>query len=74
MPENIRIFTSLMHNHVSHATYVILTRSSPNRISKRGSVLKVRGSCYNKQLHIHALQVTECGYKTVVENLSWQKL
>ena len=41
----------------------------PKRISKRGSVLKVRGGCYNYRFKLY--KRLNMATKTVVANLSW---
>ena len=51
----------ISHDHI----YAI---AASKRISKRGSVLKVRGGCYNYQSYYIALtitEVTELGYKNI---------
>ena len=44
----------------------------PKRISKRGSVLKVRGGCYNYRFRLYKWM--NVATKTVVANSSWQNL
>ena len=46
--------------------------SSAKRISKRGSVLKVRGGCYNYRFKLY--KWLNVATKTVVANSSWQNL
>ena len=48
------------------------TEQQPKRISKRGSMVNVRGGCYNYRFKLYkGLNVST---KTAVANLSWQKL
>ena len=57
--------------HISKALS-ISTNFCPKRISKRGSMLKVSGGCYNYRFKLY--KWLNVATKTVVANSSWQNL